>query len=214
MGKSGREMADIATPRPRLSLGQLFGIFFKAGCAFGGGLGVLALLQEQLVTLRRIMSDKELMTLWSIGRIMPSGTMTSVAVALGYRLCGFAGTVVALIAMIIPGFVCVVVLTIAYRYLAHGAVLDYINATLLPAALGVVVISAVRLGRPIFKPSLDLVFAVLACGAAMLPNVSPAEVILAAGFAGAFLLRSPKPPKRPEGTKTPESSTGEGVSAS
>jgi chromate transporter len=185
-------MADVAAPRPRLSLAQLFVIFFKGGCAFGGGLGVLALLQEQLVTLRRIMTDKELMTLWSIGRIMPSGTMTSVAVALGYRLCGFAGTVVALVAMIIPGFVCVVVLTIAYRYLAHGAVLDYINATLLPAALGIVVISAVRLGRPIFKPSLDLVFAVIACAVSLLPNVSPAEVILAAGFAGAFLLRGPK----------------------
>ena len=57
--------------RTSLSLGQLFAVFFKAGCAFGGGLGVLALLQEQLVTLRRILPDKELLTLWSIGRIMP-----------------------------------------------------------------------------------------------------------------------------------------------
>ena len=46
-------MAEIAETRPRLSLAQLFIIFFKAGCGFGGGLGVLALLQEQLVTLRR-----------------------------------------------------------------------------------------------------------------------------------------------------------------
>ena len=192
-------MADIAEPRPRLSLVQLFVVFFKAGCAFGGGLGVLGLLQEQLVTLRRILPDNELMTLWSIGRLMPSGTMTSVAVAVGYRLCGFAGTVVALFAMIVPGFVCVVVLTIAYRYLAHGAVLDYINATLLPAALGIVVVSAVRLGRPIFKPSLDLAFAVIACGVSLIPEVSPAEVILVAGFAGALLLRGPKEVKAGEG---------------
>ena len=32
------------------------------------------------------------MTLWSIGRIVPCGTMTAVAVAIGCRLCGFAGT--------------------------------------------------------------------------------------------------------------------------
>ena len=106
------------------------------------------------------------MTLWSIGRLMPSGTMTAVAVAVGHRLCGFPGTVVALIAMIIPGFVCVVVLTIAYGYLAHGAVLDYIDATLLPAALGIVVVSAVRLGKPLFRVSLDMVFAIAACVAA------------------------------------------------
>ena len=51
-------MAEIAETRPRLSLAQLFVIFFKAGWGFGGGLGVLALLEEQLVTLRRILPDK------------------------------------------------------------------------------------------------------------------------------------------------------------
>ncbi len=109
--------------RPRLDLAQLFAVFFKAGCAFGGGLGVLALLQEQLVTLRRLLPDKELITLWSICRIMPSGTMTAVAVAVGHRLAGLPGTVVALVAMIVPGFFCVVLLTAAYGWLAHGAVL-------------------------------------------------------------------------------------------
>jgi len=192
-------MAEIAETRPRLSLAQLFIIFFKAGCGFGGGLGVLALLQEQLVTLRRILPDKELMTLWSIGRLMPSGTMTAVAVAIGHRLCGFTGTVVALIAMIIPGFICVVVLTIAYGYLAHGAVLEYIDATLLPAALGIVVISAMRLGKPLFRVSLDMVFAVVACGLLLFAHMGPALMLLIGGIAGAFFLRG-----KAEETKTEE----------
>jgi chromate transporter len=182
-------LVESGEQRARLSLGQLFAVFFKAGCAFGGGLGVLALLQEQLVTLRRILPDKELLTLWSIGRIMPSGTMTAVAVAVGHRLAGFPGTVVALVAMILPGFICVVLLTMAYGWLAHGAVLDYIDATLLPAAVGIIVISAIRLGRPIFRPSLDLVFVAASCLAALIFDVSPVIVILAGGIGGAFLLR-------------------------
>jgi len=195
-------MAEVAETRPRLSLAQLFTIFFKAGCGFGCGLGVLALLQEQLVTLRRILPDKELMTLWSIGRLMPSGTMTAVAVAVGYRLCGFIGTVVALIAMIIPGFICVVVLTIAYGYLAHGAVLEYIDATLLPAALGIVWISAIRLGKPLFRVSLDIAFAMVACLLLLVTHVNPAVMLLIGGFAGAILLRGPSEKKGPqEGTK-------------
>lgn len=196
-------MAEVAETRPRLSLAQLFVIFFKAGCGFGGGLGVLALLQEQLVTLRRILPDRELMTLWSIGRLMPSGTMTAVAVAVGYRLCGFLGTVVALIAMIVPGFVCVVVLTIAYGYLAHGAVLDYIDATLLPAALGIVWISAIRLGRPLFRVSLDIVFAVVACLLLLVTHMNPAVMLLIGGFAGAILLRGPSEKKGPEEAAKP-----------
>ncbi len=189
-------MAVSGEPRSTLSLKQLFAVFFKAGCAFGGGLGVLGLLQEQLVTLRRILPDKELITLWSIGRIMPSGTMTAVAVAVGHRLGGFPGTVVALVAMILPGFICVVVLTIAYGWLAHGPVLDYIDATLLPAALGIIIVSAVRLGRPIFRLSRDLVFAVIACIFAALPNLNPAVVIILGGVAGTFLLRGREAPDR------------------
>ncbi len=194
-------MAEIAETRPKLSLAQLFFIFLKAGCGFGGGLGVLALLQEQLVTLRRILPDKELMTLWSIGRLMPSGTMTAVAVAVGHRLCGFAGTVVALIAMIIPGFACVVLLTIAYGYLAHGAVLEYIDATLLPAALGIVVISAVRLGKPLFRVSLDIVFVIAACGLLLVTHIGPAEMLLIGGIAGAVFLRGQPEKPKPEETK-------------
>ena len=181
-------------PHPTLSLTQIFIVFFKAGCAFGGGLGVLGLLQEQLVTLRRILPDKELLTLWSIGRLMPSGTMTAVAVAVGYRLAGFAGTVVALVAMILPGFVCVVILTIAYDYLAHGPVLDYIDATLLPAALGIIVVSALRLGRPLMRLSLDFVFVVAACVLVVWPEVNPALVILGGGIAGALFLRGRSEP--------------------
>ena len=187
---------EETSPKPSLSLKEVFLVFFKAGCAFGGGLGVLALLQEQLVTLRRILPDKELLTLWSIGRIMPSGTMTAVAVAVGHRLAGFPGTVVALVAMILPGFVCVVLLTIAYAWFAHGPVLDYIDATLLPAAVGIVVVSAVRLGRPMFRWSLDLLFAAISCAAALVPDLSPAIVILAGGIAGAIFLRGKEEPDR------------------
>jgi chromate transporter len=195
-------MAEIADTQSKLSLGQLFIIFFKAGCGFGGGLGVLGLLQEQLVISRRILPDKELMTLWSIGRLMPSGTMTAVAVALGNRLCGFPGTVVALVAMIIPGFICVLLLTIAYAYLAHGAVLNYIDATLLPAALGIVVVSAVRLGKPLFRVSLDIVFAIITCLLLLVTHANPALMLLAGGIAGAFFLRGERDDKKPEEAKS------------
>jgi chromate transport protein ChrA len=100
--------------------------------------------------------------------------------------------------MIVPGFICVVVLTIAYGYLAHGAVLEYIDATLLPAALGIVWISAMRLGRPLFRVSLDIAFAVVACGLLLFTHIGPAVMLLIGGFAGAVLLRGPSEKKGPE----------------
>ncbi len=89
-------MAVTGSFGARLSPAQIFLIFFKAGCAFGGGLGVLAILEEELVVRRRMMTRADLLTLWSIGRIVPCGTMTAVTVAIGHRFGGFPGSIVAL----------------------------------------------------------------------------------------------------------------------
>ena len=89
----------------------------------------------------------------------------------------------------------------AYGYLAHGAVLDYIDATLLPAALGIVVVSAVRLGKPLFRVSLDIVFVIAACGLLLVTHIGPAVMLLIGGIAGAVLPARPAGETRPEETK-------------
>jgi chromate transporter len=175
--------------RRRLSLAQLFRIFFKAGCGFGGGLAVLALLEEDLVTRRRMMSRSDLLTLWSIGRIVPCGTMTAVTVAIGYRFCGLVGTVVALVAVILPGFVCTVAMAAAYSYLGHGPALAFVKVTLIPAALALIMVSAVLLGREIPFPSVEVVLAVAALAGAVVFRLNPTLLLFGGGIFGAVFLR-------------------------
>jgi chromate transporter len=192
---AGREagLTQEGEARGRLGLFQLFLIFFKAGCAFGGGLGILALLEEELVTRRRLMTRADLVTLWSIGRIIPCGTMTSVTVALGHRFGGLLGSVVALIAVIVPGFTCTVLLAAAYRVLGHGPALDYTKVTLLPAALALILVSAVRIGRELPFPSLEIVLAVAAFIAALFFHINPVILLFAGGGLGAVFLRAKRP---------------------
>ena len=179
----------------RLRPVELFILFFKAGCGFGGGLAVLALLEEELVTRRRMMTRSELIALWSIGRIVPCGTMTAVTVAIGHRFCGYLGTVVALVAVILPGFVCTVAMAAAYSVLGHGTALDYVKVTLIPAALSIILVSAVRIGREIPFPSWEAVLAVAALVAAVVFRVNPTLLLFGGGVLGALFLRGPA--KRP-----------------
>ena len=107
---------DMAAQPFALSLRDLFVIFFKAGLAFGGGLGILAILEDELVTRRAAVTREDFLALYGIGRIVPSGTMTALAVAYGYRFGGYPGTVVALLGLTLPAFVLTVALTMAYAY--------------------------------------------------------------------------------------------------
>src|SRR4051812_14640421 len=102
---------------PTLSKRDLFIIFIKAGLAFGGGLGILAVLEDELVSKRKVLSKEEFLADYALGRIVPSGTMTALAVGFGYRFGGWLGTVLALIGLVLPAFVITIALTIAYGFL-------------------------------------------------------------------------------------------------
>lgn len=84
-------------PETTVSYRELFSIFFKAGLAFGGGLGILAVLENELVTRRQAVKADEFLALYGLGCIVPSGTVTALAVAYGYQFGGLVGTVVALL---------------------------------------------------------------------------------------------------------------------
>jgi chromate transporter len=177
-------------PARPISRRALFVIFLKAGLAFGGGLGILAVLEQELVTRRRAVDREEFLRLYGLGRIVPSGTMTALAVAYGYRFAGLPGTVIALAALVLPALVLTVALTAAYGLFHRQAWLpELLPVTILPAALAFIVVAGVRLGRDVFRPSRELLLAAAAFAGAAVLHVSPVLLLLAGGVAGTVLLR-------------------------
>ncbi len=169
---------------------MLFRLFLKIGLSFGAGTGMSAVLQDELVRKRQAIARGEFMALYGLARLVPSGSMTALAVAIGYRFQGWLGTGAALTAMILPGFVLTVLLTIVYTLLANSMALRVINLTLMPAALAIVVVSAYNLGREFFTPSLELVLVIAGGASVVLFNLNPSVVLLAGGAIGAVALRS------------------------
>jgi chromate transporter len=171
----------------------LFGIFLKAGLAFGGGLGILAVLEQELVTRRRAVGREEFLRLYGLGRVVPSGTMTALAVAYGYRFAGLPGTVISLTALVLPALVFTVALTAVYGLLHRQAWLpELLPVTILPAALAFIVVAGVRLGGEVFRPSWELLLAAAAFAGAAVLHLSPVLLLLAGGVAGTVLFRAKK----------------------
>jgi chromate transporter len=177
-----------------VSLADLFRIFIKVGLSFGAGTGMSAVLQDELVHQREAMPRGEFMALFGLARLVPSGSTTALAVAVGYRYQGLPGTFVALAAMILPGLALTLVLTIGYTLLAGTRAFRVINLTLTPAALAVVVVSAWSLGREYVSPSLELVLIVAAAAAVLVFDLNPSLVLVAGGAIGAVALRQREEP--------------------
>lgn len=173
-----------------IGLWTLFRIFLKSGLAFGGGTGIMALLREELVDKRRAIPRPEFLAIYGLGRIVPSGTVTALAVAYGYRYQGFLGTLASLLAMILPSFVLTIALTIAYTQLVGRPAFAVINVTLMPAALAVILVGALRLGQEYMKPSVELVLMVAAFVGVLWLGLNPSMLLIAGGLVGAFTVRA------------------------
>lgn len=173
-----------------LSCRDLAGVFFKAGLVVGGGPGILAALEQDLVCKRKTISREKLLSIYSLGRLVPTGTMTAVAVAIGYQFRGWQGSVVAVSSLIFPSTLVILLLTAAYGSLRDGTVLRLLTATLLPAALAFILGAALRLGKSVFRPSGELVVAAGAFVAATVIDWHPFLILLTGGLVGLVLLRS------------------------
>jgi chromate transport protein ChrA len=129
------------------------------------------------------------MALFGLARLVPSGSMTALAVAIGYRYQGLPGTVVVLLSMILPSFVLTLLLTIAYTLLSNSAAFRVLNLTLMPAALAIVIFSAYGLGREYLRPSIELALMVGGAATILVLGWNPALVLLAGGAIGALAIR-------------------------
>lgn len=188
-----RRRSLIAVPpatEPSVSLRTLGALFLKVGLSFGAGTGMSAVLLDELANKRHTIQRGEFMALYGLARLVPSGSMTALAVAIGYRYQRLPGTAVALIAMILPSFTLTLLFTVVYTLINNTPAFRLLNLTLIPAALAIVIVSAFSLGREYFKPSLELVLIVAGAVAVLVFNVNPTLVLLAGGAIGAIAIRN------------------------
>lgn len=175
-----------------LSLWDLFQLFFRTGLNFGGGLAITSLLRDELVERRRVISRAHFLTMYGLARIIPGGTLTAHAIGLGYRFCGFPGSVVALAGVSLPVLIPTISLAALYEAVRESQLLDLMPVTLLPASVALLFGAVLQLGRDVARPSLELVIAVASLVGGLLLGIHPGVLIVLGGVVGAIFLRQDK----------------------
>lgn len=96
-------------------LGILFGSFLKIGLfTFGGGYAMIALLENEFVIRRKWISKEEFLTMTAISESTPGPMAVNSATYLGYQMGGFAGALTATIAVCIPSFLIIYLISLFF----------------------------------------------------------------------------------------------------
>ena len=173
-----------------MSLAQLWWQFTKIGVAAFGGLGVtLNLIERYLVKDRSVLTAQDVTESLIYTKFLPGSTGVQVVGYLGYRLSGWSGAALATGAFLLPAFLLMLALSIAYEeitVLLSDAATPALRG-LTAAVAGILVATIYRLAKPTITTLAGGVVAVAACAVGIVLRINPAWIVLAAGTLGVLM---------------------------
>ena len=128
----------------------LFLKFFKLGASgWGGPIGRIALMHEELVVKEKWISEEKFGKVLAVYQALPGPEATEIACYFGYSKAGRLGSVAAGLGFMLPGFILMLIL--AHFYLVYGLKIPEANAILYgikPVVLALILHAIYKLGKP------------------------------------------------------------------
>ena len=175
---------------------ELFVLLLPIGALPGGGLAVIAVIQEQMVA-TGLMSVSEAVNIVAISEMTPGALATSAATFVGMRLHGVAGAAVATAAISLPSLVIITLVVKFFSKAFEHKITRAVLASLRVVILGILAAVVLTFGREaMFGYSqniltISIVAAMIALSFVTMWRkwLSPVWCILIAGVFGALVLR-------------------------
>jgi len=177
------QRSNLTTP----SLSNIGAFFFKVGAfTFGGGLSMLAFIQEQVVNQFGWLTPKEFVDGLALGQLTP-GPILMLAAFIGFKLAGATGAAVAGSAIFLPSFLMMLSVLPLLRKLKDLQWLRAFMRGVGPAVIGALAVSLVQMAPHAAPDIFTWVLLALTIGIILLCNVGPLPIMAGGGVIG--LLR-------------------------
>ncbi|MEO0078336.1 MAG: chromate efflux transporter [candidate division WOR-3 bacterium] len=160
-------MAQIDELRPgdtgRVSLAEIARSFLKVGAVgFGGGVGMLALLRNEVVERKHWIDDRQLGVAVTLGQMLPGPFVSNYAEYVGYQLRGWQGMAVAGLALLAPCFILMVGLSILYFRFGSVPLVMRVFAGVQPVVVGILAWATYTIGRANLRSRRSVLIAAIA----------------------------------------------------
>ena len=101
--------------RPEILRKLFFSTLYLSAFTFGGGYVIITLLKKKFVDELHWIDEEEMLDLVAIAQSSPGAIAVNGAIAVGYKLAGWAGIVVSVLGAVIPPFVILTVISFFYE---------------------------------------------------------------------------------------------------
>jgi len=126
-------------PAVRPTLWSLFWGFLKIGStAFGGFMALISVVQNEMVDHKKLLKHEDMLDGISLATILPGPIAVNVVAYVGYKLRGGLGALVSAVAVLLPAFILIVLLTIAYFHWGQMPTVNRLFMGFIPAVTAII----------------------------------------------------------------------------
>lgn len=169
----------------KVSLAELFFTFLRVNAfTFGGGYTIVAILRDEFVDKKKLFSNEDMLDMTALAQSAPGAMAINTSMLVGYRLRGFVGALVCLLASVLPSLVIITIISKFYQAFRD----NYYVAAALRGMSGVIsavlIITTINMARSAMKkhPIFSLSIMVLAFVASFVFDISTIVIILVFGL--------------------------------
>lgn len=147
--KSELETNEVPQDVGTVSLLKLLALFLKIGSlGFGGGMATIALMEQDFVKKRQLLSVREFVHGVGLGHLL-GGVAVNVAAFVGYRLFGLTGALLSTTAFLAPSFLVILLLSKLYFRFGTIPALQGTMAGVSPVVIALILSAAWSVGRQV-----------------------------------------------------------------
>lgn len=170
----------------KISLWKLFTLFLRIGStAFGGFMALIAMVESYVVERYKLLTLEEMLDGVSLATMLPGPVAVNTVAYVGYRLRGIPGAMVCFVGVMLPSFLLMLALSVAYFTWGQLPLITKLFMGFIPAVTATIFVVAWNMGR---KAILGIYEALIALVAAALMVWQGGASVSLAIIAGSGLI--------------------------
>ncbi|MFD2115524.1 chromate transporter [Paenibacillus yanchengensis] len=172
---------------------QLFLVFLRIGpVTFGGGYAMMALVEREIVTKRKWLSEQEMSNMLAVAGSAPGGVAVNIAAFIGYKLGGSIGATAAVLGIAMPTFVIVLLLSLVYGQIQDHPLVISAMKGIQAAITGLIAVAAYRMYRTAVFDKATFTVATTALALLLIFRMNPIYLIIAGILVGLLIVKVKK----------------------
>lgn len=170
---------------------DLFLIFFKINLfTFGGGYTIVPVIRDEFVNKKKLIDDEEMLDIVAIAQSGPGPMAINTSLLTGYRIKGWRGALVSLIASFLPCLIIISIMYYLYKYISTNTIVKSIFMCMSGSISAVLLITVYQMARNALSKHkyFGIILMTSSFVAGYFTSINTIFIIITAGLIGLVVL--------------------------